>query len=470
MSEVLTIDNLLYEKNKDRDNEKESKLPENEIQQNQYQDILEKVIDQITKNNAKGLAEILYDSDAELRLKNLINKYLVQEKLVDQRTSLETLTNRIYDDMAGISFIRPYLDDPEVEEININGVYGTWIVYPDKKVLIDEHFSTSEDCINVIKKMARMGKLNLDGSSPTGDSFLQKGIRISAAISPVVDEKETGAIASIRKQKPAAITKENLLEYGTASADEIEFLTLCVNSGISVAIAGATGSGKTADLNYLLQTVSPDTRIYTIEDTKELQLEQYDQNGKKINDVVQLYTKEPPAPVTMDDLVRLALRFHPKIIVPAEMRGKEALQAVEAGRTGHTIVSSLHANSALDAYDRILSMYLMAETPLSEERILKMIVSAFPIVLYKMQLPDGSRKYIEIFEATGVENGNVVGHTLFKFENEETIKDDNGKIIKMKGRHLPVSSISKRLQERFHIAGVENKTIEKFATMGVDEI
>jgi len=168
----------------------------------------------------------------------------------------------------------------------------------------------------------------------------------------------------------------------------------------------------------------------------------------------------------MLDLLKLSLRLHPEILVPAEMRGKEALTVQEAGRTGHTIVSTLHANSARTAYERILTMCLEAGTSLSEERLLKNIVEAFPIMLFKMQLPDKSRKHMEIFEATGVRNGEVAGNTLFKFEVEYYEKDDAGRITRVVGNHKQVGYISHALAERLLINGVDIREIRRFAGNG----
>jgi len=190
---------------------------------------------------------------------------------------------------------------------------------------------------------------------------------------------------------------------------------------------------------------------------------QCDENGAMVNDVVHLLTKEEPNPITMLDLLKLSLRLHPTVLVPAEMRGKEALTVQEAGRTGHTIVSTLHANSARTAYERILTMCLEAGTSLSEERLLRNIVEAFPIMLFKMQLPDKSRKYIEIFEATGVENGQVAGTTLFRYDIDHYERDKSGKIIKAVGQHKRVGYISQALAERLLINGVELDEIRRFA-------
>jgi pilus assembly protein CpaF len=145
------------------------------------------------------------------------------------------------------------------------------------------------------------------------------------------------------------------------------------------------------------------------------------------------------------------------------MRGAEALTVQEAGRTGHTIVTSLHANSAKSAYERILTMCLQAGTELSEERLLKNIVEAIPIMIFKMHLPDSSRKYMEIFEATGVENGKVTGTMLYQYRINGYVRDDSGKIINAAGQHCRTGNISEALANKLHICGVDVNVIKKFA-------
>ena len=156
------------------------------------------------------------------------------------------------------------------------------------------------------------------------------------------------------------------------------------------------------------------------------------------NRVVQTVTKDGVNPVTMDELLKEALRFHPYAIIPAEMRGGEALTAVEAGRTGHTIISTLHANSAVDAYNRILSMCVSTGVRLSENKLLEFILEAMPLVLFKRQLPDGRRVYDEIFEGVGIADGKVVGNTLWKYEVIDNVYDDSGKIL---SRTKPLNDI-----------------------------
>lgn len=460
MNNRFSVNDLIYRANKRRSDSGES------AQAQDYGEILDKLQRIIAKNHSAELAQVLYSEEAEEKLKDLIMRYLNSEQLVSKDLrNISELVDAVYYDMAGMGLLSPYLQDTDTEEINVNGFGGIWVLYKDKKVRLNETFTNPEACANIVRKMSRFGNVILDGSKPIGDSFIARGIRMSGAITPCVDP-DAGAIASIRKQKPSYITSENLIEWDTATADELEFLTLCVNNGVSVAIAGATGSGKTADMGYILSCVAPDKRIVTIEDTRELSLVQFNENGVMINDVIHLLTKEEPNPITMLDLLKLSLRLHPEILVPAEMRGKEALTVQEAGRTGHTIVSTLHANSARTAYDRILTMCLEAGTSLSEERLLKNIVEAFPIMLFKMQLPDKSRKYMEIFEATGVKNGEVAGSTLFKYVVDHYERDESGKIIKVVGSHKRLGCISPALAERLLICGVPQEEIHRFSEGG----
>ncbi|GHV32777.1 hypothetical protein FACS18949_04800 [Clostridia bacterium] len=442
MSGQFSVAALIYDVNARR-----GVVQTNSGNQMDYGDILVKIQHTISEKHSGELAQTLYSDAAEARLKTLIMRYLNAEHLsAEGFANIAELCEQIYDDMAGIGVISRYLKDPDTEEININSHNDVWVQYRDRKERIPG-FNTPDDCVNIVRKMARFGGVILDGSRPIGDSYISKGVRMSGAIDPCVDT-DRGAIASIRKQKPFFVTRENLVAWETATEEELDFLSLCVNNGVSVAIAGATGAGKTADMGLLLNSVDADKRIVIIEDTKELQIQ-----GEK--DVTYLQTKEAPNEVSMLDLLKLSLRLHPQVLVPAEMRGAEALTVQEAGRTGHTIVSTLHANSAIAAYDRILTMCLQAGTKLSEERLLKNIVEAFPIMVFKMRLPDGSRKYVEIFEATGVKDGELLGNTLYQYRVSRHDRDSSGFITKTHGRHIRMGAISEHLAEQLSLCGVD---------------
>ena len=457
MSEVFNINDLIYEANAGTSRREDIKNAGSS-----YKEVLDKIRHIISHNHSAELISVLYFEEAREKLKNLIVRYLNQNKLfVREYNNISELADKIYEDMAGFGVLTKYLSDETVEEININSWNSIEVIYPNKVEILSETFLSADDCMDKIKKMVWLGGSIIDGSNPKVDSFIGEGIRISAIIPPCVDKK-TGGVASIRRQKENIITRKLMLKYGSATEAELDFLSLCINNGVSVAIAGSTGSGKTTDLGYLIGCLDKIKRIYTIEDTRELNIARFDKDGKMTNRVVQTITKDGTNAITMDDLLKEALRFHPDVIIPAEMRGGEALTAVEAGRTGHTIMTTLHANSAIDAYNRILSMCVSTGVRLSEGKLLEFILEAMPVIVFKRQLPDGRRIYDEIFEGMSIENGSVKGRTLFKYEIRENVYDGDGNIVRVIGQHKQLSAMSDKLLTKLKYGGASEDALKMY--------
>lgn len=334
-----------------------------------YAEVLEIVRGEISKNHSGELANVITEPQGAALLKNLLSKYIYQKHLTCREyNSLDELVDKCYEDMAGFGFLTKYIYDDEVEEINCNAWNDIEIVTALGWKKIDEHFLSPMQCIDMTKKMCQLGGVIIDGSQPTQDSYITQGVRISAIIPPCIDD-DIGAVFSIRKQKTNTITKEQLIKWDTATDDELDLLILCIEHGVSLGIAGSTGSGKTTDIGFILKHIAHDKRIYSIEDSRELDLQVRDEKGKIINRVI--HTKTRPSNnqahnVSADMLLKKALRFDPQIIVPAEMRGEEAMTAQEAGRTGHTIITSLHASTAMAAYTRMqryITYHYFIQTP-----------------------------------------------------------------------------------------------------------
>jgi len=438
---------------------KESKGKQtNEVDEFDYAKLLENVRSVIAEKHSTELSSALGSIYAAKTLKTLILKYSVQE-LVGKEFDQSKLVEKIYQDMAGLGILTEYLYDPDVEEVNINGYDVVEINYPDHiKCLNDKDaFPTPTAALDIVKRMVRMGGMILDAQTPRVDSYTNNGTRISAMIPPVVPQ-ERGVIASIRKQSKSNITRRQLLDSGSASPEMLDFLTLCLCNGISVGLAGSTGSGKTTDQAYLLNEYirnneDHNNRVFIIEDSRELNLIDFDFGNDRPARVLYTVTKDPPNQITMLDLIVSSLRFHPKLIVPAEVRDAAAYQAAIAGQTGHTILTAFHADSAHDAYRRLVSMCHSAQTGLSDEHLLEMCADAWPIMVYKKQLKDNTRKYMEIFEATGVEAGKLKGQMLYKFVISENERDDHGRIVKVHGSHQRIGTISPELFSRLRDNG-----------------
>lgn len=448
------INRLIFLKNKETGRTQE---------QDQYETIKNTVMQIITTNHADDLAEVVGKIEAAPRLKNLIRKYLNQEKLVIEGVNIGDLIERIYDDMAGLGLVSAYLKDDTLEELNINSTDSIWAIYPDRKERLETRFGTEVECQAIIKKALAAGGIQVDGRSPIGDSSLGSGRRVTGAIEPVV-RKGTGGIASIRKQKSSYVTREFLVESGTTSVSELEFIETCINNEISVIFSGATGSGKTASMGCVLNSIPDDTRVGVIQDNDEININRFNEDGRQINDVFYLFTKgEPgdPNAVSEQKLATHMLRLHPDVLVLAEMRGNEAADIVRASLTGHTVISSVHAKSADLTYKRIVRLCHKAEPGLSEASHLQDIITAFPIIVFSKLQKDGTRKWTQIFEATGIKDNMVDGRMLFKYTPEKTEEVD-GKIVKIIGSHKQLNPISDHLADILRENCVDEELITKW--------
>jgi pilus assembly protein CpaF len=416
-----------------------------------YEDVLRDAREYISRTHAGELALCIAERDSAQRVRNLIADYLAAHYVRLNGLGIEELTQRLYLDMAGFGFLEQYIYDDAIEEINGNSWNDIEVVTQTGYRKVPERFASPEQAMDMVKKMVRLGGLIIDNTNPAVDSFLTPRIRISAMIPPIVDP-ERGVVFSLRKQQKARITREELIDTGTASAEMLDFLSLCANHGVSVGIAGRTGSGKTTDISYLLNSVDKDKRIFVIEETRELDLVNEDEAGRPLNRVIHTCTRPSEleqADVDMTELLRKSLRFHPDLLVLAEMRGKEAVDVVESARTGHTVLTSLHANSAAKAYTRILSMYQMATTSIPPQVILSFICEAFPVMFFKKQMSDGSRRVMEIVEALGVDDGGVRTRTLYRYDAQT-------------GRHERVHPISEALAQTLAENDAPADTIKKF--------
>lgn len=394
----------------------------------QRRDVYEEVLDQvraaISKDHAETLAQSITQKTASETVKRLIGEYITDHQLRIKGLSTQALVEKLYGDMAGFGFLDKYIADPDIEEINGNSWRDIEIVTRSGWRKIPERFLSPQHAEDTLRKMVRLGGLVLDGTNPIVDSYITQGIRISAMIPPVTD-RCSGAVFSIRRQRMAKVSKSQLVEWRTATPEMLDFLVMCVNYGVSIGFAGKTGSGKTTDIAFLLNATNKNSRIYTIEETRELDLYNVDDQGHTQNRVIHTCIRPSDmenADVDMHDLLRKAMRFSPDIIAVAEMRGAEAMTAQEAARTGHVVVTSLHANSARKAYGRILSMCQMSGTQISTHILMGFVAEAFPVMVFTKQMPDGTRRFMEIVEATGIEDGAVQAHTLFRFDNEKFVQ------------------------------------------------
>jgi type IV secretion system protein VirB11 len=171
----------------------------------------------------------------------------------------------------------------------------------------------------------------------------QTGQRFQGQLPPIT----AAPVFCIRKRAEMVFTLDDYMRQGIMTASQADCLRHAIEQRHNILIAGGTGSGKTTLANALLaEPAFAQDRLVLIEDTRELQCSSPDR--------VELLTKPTDPPVTMEELVRCALRLRPDRIVVGEVRGGEALALLKAWNTGHPGgLATLHANSAEDALARL---------------------------------------------------------------------------------------------------------------------
>jgi pilus assembly protein CpaF len=300
----------------------------------------------------------------------------------------EEFVRQIEYSILGMGPLEPLLRDAEVEDIVINGIReviayrrGAW--HPS-----DVQFASEMDLIELLNRgMAGSGH-KINPTSPIADAELPGGQRISVAMDPV----SRFPVASIRCPRAHSVTMQDMVAQQVLTQEAADYLAAAIQAGLNIVFIGATGSGKTTMINAAgraLKTnpATKDYRVIVIENTREISILP---NAETPANIVYLCSrpesldkKIPPVPE--DALVRLSLRQRPDALTLGEARGEEILPLLQALSTGHRNgMTSIHANSIEESFDRILIMLNMSEQgrKLSERRAAKLVSLAFNVLVF----------------------------------------------------------------------------------------
>lgn len=347
---------------------------------------------------------------------------LIDEKIMERAEGVPMslrerlkLQKELFDSFRRLDILQELVDDPAITEIMVNGPKEVFVETGGRIGRWDKSFESKEQLLDLIQQI--VGRVNriVNTSSPIADARLPDGSRVHVVLEPVA---LNGPILTIRKF-PKPVTMERLLEYGSISKEAAELLELLAAARYNIFVSGGTGAGKTTFLNALSEFIPAEERVITIEDSAELKL-------SHIENLVRLETRDANAEgegaIGIGMLIRAALRMRPDRIIIGEVRGKEALDLLQAMNTGHDgSFSTGHGNNPRDMLSRLETMVLMGvELPLPAIR--SQIASALDIMVHVARMRDKSRKVVAIEEVYGIENGEIVLKPLFSYEEEAGLK------------------------------------------------
>lgn len=328
-------------------------------------------------------------------------------------TNLERshIFNLIDNEINGNGPITELLEDPNITEIMVNGKNEVYVEI-DGQISKDDSvsFINDEHIIRTIQKIVQPLGRTIDTANPMVDARLEDGSRLNAVIPPL---SLKGPVVTIRKFRRDMESVEDFLRTGAMTPYMARFLDAAVKAKLNIIICGGTGAGKTTLLNALSSFIEDDERIITIEDAAELRLHQSHVIGLE----TRLVNYEGTGEVTIRDLVINSLRMRPDRIIVGEVRGKEAFDMLQAMNTGHDgSLTTMHANSPVDALNRLETLVLMAGMEIPIKAIREYIENAIDIVVNVSRLSDGRRKITSICEVDGFKDDVIELKEIFTFK------------------------------------------------------
>ena len=361
---------------------------------------------------------------AREEIRDIVNEIIAIKNVVMSIAEQEELLDDICNDVLGYGPLEPLLARDDIADIMVNGAETIYIEVMGRIQRTGIRFRDNQQLLNICQRIVSQVGRRVDEASPICDARLPDGSRVNAIVPPLSID---GPTLTIRKFKRDKLTLEQLVKFGSITAEGAAILKIIGRCRVNTLISGGTGSGKTTLLNCLTRYIDDVERIITCEDAAELQLQQ--------PHVVRLETRPPnlegEGEITMRDLVRNCLRMRPERIVVGEVRGPEAFDLLQAMNTGHDgSMGTLHANNPREALSRIESMITMGGYSLPSRTIREMICASVDVVVQAARLRDGSRRITHITEVLGMEGETIITQDIFVYDIVG--EDSNGNLL---GQH-----------------------------------
>lgn len=348
----------------------------------------------------------LEESGAKKYLKDKIYDILWDYQIKIDTVSFTKILYHIYSEFMGYGKIDPIMHDPYLEDVSCDGPHTPLYVYHRKYESVETNISfDDEDKLDTfVVRIAQICGRHISIADPLLDATMPDGSRIQLTLGREVTTR--GSSFTIRKFKESPLTPPDLIDYHTYSTSTIAYLWLAAENNKNIIFAGGTASGKTSSMNAISLFIPPETKIVTIEDTRELNLP----HPNWIAGVTrETFTGGETGSIDMYDLLRAALRQRPEYMLVGEVRGAEAYVLFQAMSTGHTTFSTIHADSVQSVVHRL------ENPPINVPRIM---LQALDLIIIQVQVRIGEervRRTKSITEIVGVDprTGELLTNEVF---------------------------------------------------------
>lgn len=404
--------------------------------------ILDKKEEEILERIKRGIYEEVDFSKMstidEKEIENQANFLMKKYKIKIEEPRFKKILYFLIRDLLKYGKITIPMLDPNVEDISCDGLNIPVYIYHKRYDFIPSNiiFTDISELRSMVYRLAFKGNAQLTSSTPIVDATLPEGYRANLTLE---DVSRKGPAFTIRKFFAKPITIVDLLKSKVLTPRMAAYLWLMIEYKKAILIIGTTGAGKTTTLNAIATFIPPDSKIVTIEETREINLPHKNWIPFTTRTTYQTGIKE----ITMFELLKASLRQRPDYIIVGEIRGEEAYTLVQAIATGHGGLTTFHAENAEFAVHRLVNKPL--DVPAS-------IINAFSVIIKveKVKLINGLfRKIVSIDEVIeyDVKNDKPILNNVYKFNvfMEEDIDIKKSKKIV----EIAVNYIGGNIEEEF---------------------
>jgi Flp pilus assembly CpaF family ATPase len=388
----------------------------------------------------------------------------------------QRMAQGLLDALFGLGRLQTLVDDPEIENIDVNGCDRVWVTYSDgRKALVGPIADSDAEVVETLRSAAArfgLSERRFDTANPELDLRLPDGSRLSALMSVV-----SRPAISIRRHRYVDLSLADLESLGTVDAFLHSLLAAAVRARKNIVVGGAMNSGKTTLVRALSAEIPARERVVTIEQAFELGL---DAMPNRHPDLVALEARnanaEGEGEVTMARLVRRALRMNADRVIVGEVLGDEVLpmlNAMSQGRSGS--MCTIHADSSSGIFRRLASYAVQARERLPLESTNMLIAGSIQFVVFVDVVDTGSygrnpdTQYLSwrIPDQSG-ESGQ--GPSLFEAVPRQRYVASVREVVDAEGLHVISNEIYRRDRETGAVGGapLRSATLDELVEHGFE--
>ena len=433
--------------------------PRTEAVLEKIQDIMERSFDITLSDLDSGDADDYLSEKIDM----IVDKYDISLS-DDQREIVRYYTKR---DFAGLGKLEPLMRDTEVEDISCDGIdipvfaYHRNPRYGSLKTSIE--WNDHDELDKFVMKMAQRCGKSISVSSPLLDGSLPDGSRVQATLATDIARK--GSNFTIRRFTEDPLTPIHMMDFETENAQMYSYLWTLIEHGKSTLVCGTTGAGKTSQLNSLSLFIRPDKKIVSIEDTPELRLP-HDHWVPEVSRSGFGSSADGAGEVSMDHLLKESLRQRPEYIIVGEVRGEEAYILFQQMATGHTGLSTIHADSLEMLMDRLTTQPIDLSPSLIETLDCVMMIKRMRREGSYIRRITGLYEILGYDKRKGIDENKVFG---WDPENDEYRVENKSMILKQIAHQNGISDekIKRDLRNKQHVLNyMQEEQIKHFRKVG----